>query len=440
MKALRTLSPGAGTLRLLGLWTVVGLLAAIWPVLVPAWAAMGGALGLLLALTGRRAARQMPPRIERQVAPTLALGVFSPVRLHLTNEEDRPVRIEVFDGHPVHADTEGLPQRLTLPPRGWAEIEYRVRPNRRGDHQFGLTDVLLRDRFDLWRRRVAAGTAQDVRVYPNFQAVAHYALFALSDQLGQLGIRTQQRRGEGLEFQELREYRSGDSIRRIDWKATSRRHQLISRQYQDEKNQQVVCLLDCGRRMHARDGDLTHFDHVLNTVLLLSYVALRQGDAVGIMTFSGETRWLPPVKGTVGLQAILRLTYDLETSTQPSDYLEAATALMSRQKRRALVILLSNLRDEDSEEVVPALRLLRTRNLVLLSSLRETVLRDSLTKPPASLHDALRLSAVHRYLAERDKVFEKLHLGGILTLDVEPELLPLRIVNRYLDIKQSGLL
>ncbi|HEX2223312.1 MAG TPA: DUF58 domain-containing protein [Thermoanaerobaculia bacterium] len=433
--------PGKGLLRLLGGWTALGLAASIWPALLLwVWVGAGVALAAVAALSWNGVRRRTPPRIERRLAPSLPLGVFTPVRLHLTNAEARPVEIEVFDGHPPHAETEGLPRRLTIPGRGWAEIEYRLRANRRGDHEFGAAEVLLHTPGDLWRRRVAAGEPQAVRVYPNFQAVAHYALFALADQLGQIGIRTQQRRGEGQEFQELREYRSGDSIRRIDWKATARRQKLISRQYQDEKNQQVVCLVDCGRRMHASDGALTHFDHVLNTVLLLSYVALRQGDAVGVMTFSGERRWLPPVKGSVGLQAILRLTYDLETSTQPSDFLEAATALMSKQKRRALVILISNLRDEDSEEIVPALRLLRTRNLVLLASLRETVLRDSLEQSPAGLHDALRTAAVHRYLAAREKVFDKLHLGNILTLDVEPEALPMRIVNRYLDIKRSGML
>ncbi len=199
----------------------------------------------------------------------------------------------------------------------------------------------------------------------------------------------------------------------------------------------MVCLIDCGRRMRAHDGELSHFDHALNAALLLAYVALRQGDAVGLLTFSGERRFLPPLKG-LGLPAVLRAVYDLEPTPAPSDYLEAATELMQRQRRRALVILLTNLRDEDSAEILPALRLLRTRHLVLLASLREQVLGEVLERAPQNLQDALRTGAIHRYLAIRQSALEKIQGSGALTLDVEPDLLASRVVNRYLDVKRSG--
>lgn len=430
--------PGSGLLRLLAVWGLLGIAAVVWQPFLLAWAAFGLAAALAAAWSWRRLDATPEPEAERDALSSFPLGVFTPVRLRLANPGPRPMNLEVFDLHPPFAETEGLPQRLTLPARGWARIEYRLRPTRRGDHEFGAVDILLRTRGDLWRRRLRTGRGQRVRVVPNFQAVARYAILALADQLGQMGIRVGRQRGEGLEFQELREYRSGDSLRRIDWKATARRQQLISRQYQEEKNQQIVCLIDCGRRMHAQDGDLTHFDHVLNTVLLLAYVALRQGDAVGFQTFSGPERWLPPVKGPAGLQSILRLVYDLETTRSPSDYLEAATRLMIHQKRRALVVLISNLRDEDSDEIVPALRLLRTRNLVLLASLRESILQEKLEQPPRDLKDALRTASIHRYLAARRKVLEELQVGGILTVDTEPERLPYQVVNRYLEVKRSG--
>jgi len=430
--------PGRGLLRLLAGWTLAGVAGAVWRPMLWVWLVYGLAMGLLVLLAWLRLRRTPAPEMQRDAPPSFPLGVFSPVGLRLSNPGTRPLDVEVFDVHPPQAENEGLPWRVTLPARGWARLEYRLRPTRRGNHEFGAADLLIREPGDLWRRRLRVGSAQPVRVVPNFQAVSRFAILALADQLGQMGIRVGRQRGEGSEFQELREYRSGDSLRRVDWKATSRRQQLISRQYQEEKNQQIICLIDCGRRMHAQDGDLTHFDHVLNTVLLLAYVALRQGDAVGFQTFSGQERRLPPVKGPAGLEAILRLVYDLETTASPSDYLEAATRLMVHQKRRSLVVLLSNLRDEDSDEIVPALQLLRTRNLVLLASLRESVLQESLDKPPRDLRDALRTASVHRYLEARRKVLEKLQVGGILTVDVEPERLPAQVVNRYLDVKRSG--
>ena len=432
--------PGRGLLRLLIAWTILGVVAAVWPPLLAVWAGAGLVLLAVAAVAWVRLVKVPELLVERDAPPSLPLGAWTPVRLRLSNPARRAGEVEVFDVPPVHSETEGLPWHIRIPGRGWVELEYRLRPTQRGDHELGKADLLLRQRGDLWRRRMSAGTPQPVRIVPNFQAVSRFAILALADQLGQMGIRVGRRRGEGLEFQELREYRDGDSLRRVDWKATARRQRLISRQYQEERNQQIVCLIDCGRRMHAKDGDLTHFDHVLNTVLLLAYVALRQGDSVGFLTFSGAERWLPPVQGNVGLEAILRMVYDLETTQSPSDYLEAATRLMMRQKRRALVLLLSNLRDEDSEELVPALRLLRTRHLVLLASLRETVLKETLEKPVEGLRDALRHGAVHRYLAAREQVLDKLHVGGILTLDTEPEMLPYQVVNRYLEVKGSGLL
>ena len=432
--------PGRGLLRLLIAWTLLGVAAAVWTPLLAAWAAAGVALAVGAAVAWTRLRRIPGLPVEREAPPSFPLGAYTPVRLRLSNPGRSEVDVEIFDVPPLCSETEGLPARLKVPGRGWVELEYRLRPTRRGDHQLGPADLLLHQRGGLWRRRMASGTPQPVRVVPNFQAVARFAILALADQLGQMGIRVGRRRGEGLEFQELREYRDGDSLRRVDWKATARRQRLISRQYQEERNQQIVCLIDCGRRMHAKDGDLTHFDHVLNTVLLLAYVALRQGDSVGFLTFSGTERWLPPVQGNVGLEAILRLVYDLETTQSPSDYLEAATRLMMRQKRRALVLLLSNLRDEDSDEIVPALRLLRTRHLVLLASLRETVLKETLERPVEGLKDALRVGAVHRYLSARGQVLDKLQVGGILTLDTEPEMLPYQVVNRYLEVKRSGLL
>ena len=102
-----------------------------------------------------------------------------------------------------------------------------------------------------------------------------------------VGAHLRRRRGEGTEFQQLREYRLGDSLRQIDWKATQRARKLISRDYQDERNQQVMLLVDTGRRMLARDDGLSHFDHVLNAALLVAYIALRQGDVVGLLAAAG---------------------------------------------------------------------------------------------------------------------------------------------------------
>jgi uncharacterized protein (DUF58 family) len=275
-------------------------------------------------------------------------------------------------------------------------------------------------------------------VFPNFAAVASYALLAIDNRLSQIGILQRRRRGEGLEFHQLREYRRGDSLRQVDWKATARSGKLISREYQDERDQQIFFLIDCGRRMNAQDDALSHFDHTLNAVLLLTYVAVRQGDAVGLLTMGGTPRFLAPRKSAGALNAVLNTVFDLQPTLRPTDYYRAALELMQRLRKRALVVIVSNLRDEDAATLNPALALLRSRHLVLFANLRERVIADTLARPVFELDDALAVSATADFLRAREAALRRVEARGGLTLDVEPERLAVALVNRYLDVKRGG--
>lgn len=439
------MSPRAATLGLLALWLAVAVAAAAEPAVARPWLGrlwliQGAALAVALAFDARAVRRLPAPTAGREVAGTLPLGVWIPVRLRLDNASDAGLDFQVFDHHPVEADVEGLPRHVHLPPGGWSEVEYRLRPRRRGPAAFAPAELLLRSPLGLWDRRLRVGDDEPVRVLPNFRPLLGYTLLAVEDRLADLGIRLHPRRGEGTEFRELREYRHGDSSRHVDWKATSRRRKLITRDYQEERNQQVVMMIDRGRRMRSREAGLSHFDHVLTAVLLLTYAAARQGDAVGLSTFGGEARWLPPVKGRAATAAVLDAVHDLETSAEVPDYLAATTHLQARLRRRALVLVLTNLRDEDASELLPALALLRRRHLVVVASLRERVLGETLAGEVATFHDAVTVAACHHYLEARERAHEQLRSLGILTLDVEPERLPIAAVNRYLEIKRSGVL
>ena len=262
---------------------------------------------------------------------------------------------------------------------------------RRGDAHFGRLQLEAASRFSLWRFTALCGEPASVRVYPNFSAVARYGAIEKEQDTAQVGIRLRQRRGAGLEFHQLREYREGDGMRQIDWKATSRKHQLISRDYQDERDQRVVFMLDGTRRMRARDGDLSHFDHALNAMILLSHVALRAGDAVGLMSFGEDARWLPPKKGVSTVNRILNTVYDLEATTLGSDFSRAAEDLCRRQARRSLVILITNVRREDVEGLLPGVALLRRRHLVLVANLREESIDQGLRRQVSNFDDALRV-------------------------------------------------
>jgi uncharacterized protein (DUF58 family) len=279
--------------------------------------------------------------------------VRTEVVLRVLNRARRPVRLEIHDHHPASLEAEGLPRAAALAAGGWTELRYQVRPVARGEARFGRAEARVVSPLALWQARRRAGEEAPVRVYPNFQALARYTLLATDNRLSQIGVLQVRRRGEGTEFHQLREYRQGDPQRAIDWKATARTARLIAREYEEDKDQRVLLVIDCGRRMASKDAELSHFDHTLNAALLLGHVALRQGDAVGMITMGGVQRYLEPRKSVAAVHAMLNRVYDLEPTLAVPDYDLAASEVMRHMRRRALVILLTNLRDEDDETLLP---------------------------------------------------------------------------------------
>jgi uncharacterized protein (DUF58 family) len=430
--------PSQLLLQVTALLLAAALPASIWPPLAPAWKLLA-ALAAIATLADASLALRLPRLPARRfVSASLPLGIWHEVVLRFSNPLARAVRLETYDRHPAGCELRGLPQSVAVPAGGWAEVRYALRPVERGEQQFGAIDTRVASPLGLWQLRQALGEPGLVRVYPNFAALTKYALLATDNRLSQIGILQRRRRGEGMDFHQLREYRQGDSQRQIDWKASARTRRLISREYQEERDQQVVFLIDCGRRMAAKDGELSHFDHALNAALLLAYVSLRQGDAVGFLTMSGEARYLAPRKSAATVRLMLNRLYDLQPTLLTSDYYSAATELMRRLRKRSLVVILSNLRDEDDDTLQPALALLRKRHLVLFASLREAILSRALKTRVTGFERALTHAAAADYLRSRELAFRRLAHKGALCLDVEPEQLPVALVNRYLEIKRRG--
>ncbi|WP_337926372.1 DUF58 domain-containing protein [Luteimonas saliphila] len=425
---------------LLGAATSIGWLPA-W-----AWTIAGAALATLALADLVVLWRSGVPDVSRSVPEALALGIEREVRLHL-EPGARGVRVDVHDLHPGGWDVSGLPRRLALDPGLVSSVGYRLRPNARGAFMFDGVHLVLHSPLRLWRRLCLAGAAQRVRVFPDFAPLAKFALVSAEQASRMMGAHVRRRRGEGTDFHQMREYRVGDSLRQIDWKATSRARKLISREYQDEKNQQLVVVLDTGRRMLARDpapakaGDaLAHFDHALDASLLVAYLALRQGDAVGLFATGGERRWVPPRRGMAAIDTLLRASYDLQPQPVATDYLAAATELSLRQRRRGLLMLVTNLRDEDIEDVLAAVRMLQKRHLVVVASLRERALDEVLEQEVHDISAAVRAGATARYLAQRAAAHDALRRHRVTVLDVTAAQLPAALVERYLAIKREGLL
>ncbi len=422
-----------GTLRALEFDVPSTLLSINWGLLL--------ALLALAVLDAVRLKRLPSPRIQRQMPGSLALGRWSEVRLEVEHDVAYSLNIQIFDHVPDGLSFEHLPLSAELQPGQQSQIGYRLRPLKRGHFSFEHCEINLPSPMGLWSDKRLLNLLDHTRVYPDFARLYGGELLAVDNWLSQLGVRQRQRRGLGLEFHQLREFREGDSLRQIDWKATARQRTPIAREYQDERDQQIIFMLDCGRRMRSQDGELAHFDHALNACLLLSYIALRQGDAVGLSTFaSDQPHYLAPVKGTGQLNVLLNTVYDLDSTQRPADYQAAATQLLARQKRRALVVLVTNLRDEDDEELLTAVKRLSKLHRVLVASLREDLLDNLRHAPVQTLPEALTYCGTVDYLNDRAQLHERLKAHGVLVVDARPQELGAELVTRYLGWKKAAAL
>ncbi len=398
----------------------------------------------LIALAGFdlwRVVREAAPGVVRSVDSALPQGVWREVRLKIVNPTPRTQQLQIHDFPPSHFNFRQLPFDLTLPAGQEASLTYEIFPCERGHGRFEAAQLLILSPLQMWNRSVREGEPTAVKVYPNFQAVAKYALLEVGQQLSQIGIHRRRRRGEGRDFHQLREFVQGDPIRQIDWKASSRLRKLIAREYRDERDQQVMFLVDCGRAMRARDEGSSHFDQALNAVLLMASVALRHGDAVGMVTFSGEeARRLAPRKGTGQVNQLLDTLFDIQPSMQTADFQAATRELLARSRKRSLVVMVTNIKDEDEGELIPALRTLQKHHLVIVASLRERILDQMLEEPVVGFDEALTVAGTTLYLRQRRRLLEKLQGQGVILLDVLPSDLPITMVNAYLDVKAKGLL
>ena len=420
----------SGTLRVLEFAVPANLMAINWGLLL--------ALLVLAILDAIRLKRLPSPRLKRQLPGSLALGRWSEVQLTVEHDFTQPLKVQVFDHVPPGLSFEHLPLTVELQPGQHSLAGYRLRPLKRGHFSFKRCEIDLPSPLGLWSDRRLLDLPDTTRVYPDFARLYGGQLLAVDNWLSQLGVRQKQRRGLGLEFHQLREFREGDSLRQIDWKATARQRTPIAREYQDERDQQIIFMLDCGRHMRSQDDELSHFDHALNACLLLSYVALRQGDAVGLSTFASEQpRDLAPVKGISHLNTLLNSVYDLNSSQRSADYQAAATQLLARQKRRALVVLVTNLREEDDDELLSAVKRLSQQHQVLVASLREDVLDTLRQSPVQTLPEALAYCGTVDYLNARAELHERLNAHGVLVMDARPGELGAELVTRYLGWKRT---
>ena len=429
--------PSKLLLILLLAWIGVGILESIFLTELPFWMVFGGILVVLAFLDGVTIFFHKPIELTRKIPTRMALGIADKISIDLKNNSKSSIKVRVFDSIPSTGEAPDLPWKGKLPASSTIRFDYPLRMLERGRWDIAPAQIEWRSPMGFWLWKKTVGETDVLKVYPNYEPTIRYALLALANQQSQMGIRPRNLLGMSKEFLQLRDYQEGDVLSQIDWKATSRHLSLISREYQEQKDQSLILMLDTGRRMRAMDGELAHFDHCLNAVLLVSYLALQHDDQISILGFGGSTRWLPPVKGSAAMPKVLDHLYDYETTTDPSDFSAAAERLLALQKRRSMVVMVSNLRGEDESDLLPAIEILRERHLVIVTSLREQSITKTMETPVETNEEALLYGATSNYLEERQQMIEKLRNRGVTVVDTPTDDLPIAISNAYLEVRKS---
>lgn len=406
--------------------------------------------------------------VTRQNDSRLSLGAENRIVIAVTNSSRRTVRLVARDEYPPefrsdviilnanHLVAHGESSQpkssgerpATVRPRETIQLAYHVNPPRRGDYRFGDLNLRWWGILGLTIRQARYPAAEPVKVYPNLLDIRKYELQARKGMLQEIGLRQARMLGSGTEFERLREYQLDDEFRKIDWKATARRGKPVTREFETEKSQTIMCLLDTGRLMRPPVNDaanqsghaLAKLDYAVNAVLMLSYVAGLRGDRVGLLAFADDvTSYLVPKSGRGQFYKMLATLYAVESQPVESDYVRAFSYLGAKHKKRSLIVLFSDIATGIAvDTLVRQIAPLSPRHVPLLVAISDPTVVQLARQVPRDSVSVYERAVAEQLVDERALILEKLRQRGVLTLDVPANQLTVAVVNKYLELKARG--
>ncbi len=430
-------------------WLVVAACLALVALLALTWAGGGAALLAVdalwiaaLVVDAWRVSRPAPAELTpiRDAPPAWSVGRPLPVVYRWPNPLEYRVTMLVRETLPSFARWSGGERRVTLAPGGPTAEPLTLEPLRRGKGQAGPLHLRLLGPWGLAWRQVRLAGRWPVTVYPPLRGVPVKALLTPTERRRQAGLRAVRRLGEGRLFESLREWVPGDDTRTIDWKATARRGKVMARQYEDERRQHVMLVVDAGRMLTAETAERSRLDDAVDAVLHLAVAAIDHDDDVGLMIFSDTVeRYLAPARGQRALRAILEALAGADGRLVESDYPGAFGYLAARSRKRAFTVVFTDVIDRTaSEALIANTASLRPRHLPLAVAIRDAALeRLALTRPPDQ-DTAFRRAAADALLDTRAEALSELRHRGVLVLDVPPEGAARSVVELYERLKRAG--
>jgi uncharacterized protein (DUF58 family) len=452
-------SPPVLTWRLVLAAAVGSLVVLLLPVRPPAglWV-VNGALLVAAAADWALGARPGDLEVERDLPGIVPLGTEAQVTWRIAHRPGRRrgrrepaardplprprrgLRVRMADELAPSLEATTRRVRVVVPFGGRVVAATRIRPGRRG--RFTPAEVVVRVEGPLGlvarqgRRRVPGV----LRVYPPFDSRDEAELRVDKARILEVGLRSAQGRGGGTEFDSLREYGVDDEFRRIDWAATARSGKAIVRTYRAERNQTVLLLLDSGRTMAGRVADVPRLDHAIDAVMMLTSLATRLGDRAGLVAFDREVRAVVgPGHARDQLSRVTEAMYQLEPLLVESDYRGAFAETLTRFRRRAMLVVLTELAEQAvAETLLPALPLIARDHLVVVASVADPEVRGWASATPVEPGAAYRKAAAVAALADRRRTVARLRGLGAVVVDAPPGRLAPDLADAYLRVKATG--
>ncbi len=386
--------------------------------------------------------RRVSLKVHRELPPRFQVGVANAVTIHLLNVSTRAVWVEIRDDVPQEFQSQPLVLSMQVPAQSRVKTHYAVTVTKRGRFEFGALHMRVRGPLGLtWHQR-ALPSSVSVSVFPDMRGASRLLLADAALDFVNLGLRQLRRDGQGAEFARLRDYAQGDSFRDVDWKATARRGRPVTRVMESERSQTVLIGVDTGRSMAAQVEGVTKLDHAVNAALFLAFVAVRNGDRVGLIVFAdGVKTYLAPAAGRGQYRKIVNALYAAKPHLTYVDYLALFKELNTRLLKRSLLCIFTDFIDEDqAQTMVDPLRRLAKRHIPLCMSVKDAALTALLESAPADVEMAYQQAVASELLLERETMKRKVGRDGVTVLDVDARQLSLAAVNQYLEIKARGLL
>lgn len=426
-----------------------GLSAALFAIAYPfgwlfplAQTVFVGFLGL--ALTDWMLLFLQKPKVvcRRELNPVFSLSDPNNVRLFVDNAGNIHYKLSIADEIPIQFQKRDFEVKIALSPGQAYLAENKLVPLTRGVYSFGNINVFVSTRLGLVERRLIFEQPQDVDVYPSIIQMKQYELRAMRHIAHDTGIKKMRRIGHSYEFEQIKNYVQGDDFRSINWKASSRRATLMVNQYEDERSQQVYCIVDKSRAMRMPFEGLSLMDYAINTTLAISNIILKKQDKAGLLTFSdvmGAT--LKAERDTGQLNRILESLYREKERPSESNYELLYEAVRRLIGARSLLILFSNFESSYAlDRALPTLRRLSRGHLLVVVFFENTEIRKLATEEVLTTADVYRQTVARQFLQDKREMVTKLRQYGIQAVLTKPQDLTLNTINKYLELKSRGLI